>query len=503
MENDSSLHRHEVKLYREGMCFEETGPFFLKRQSSIVALTGSIIGELHKRDLNPVLLNHPTAHEVLVEHWDECSPLILVAEAVSKECPSAMIPKLDDFETRRLVRGAVLDDWDAGHELLRRGKPCYSIFMVLQGELSVTQPDDDGQTSEIAVLGPGKTVGEVGLVVGAKATADVTCKTHCALIEIPCESAEGVILSRPDLVDYIHHIKIICGERGEALELMCEHVETLNAQYQAETDAEKLEDKGVKADPPYFSSWSEGTTVEIVEISPPIFGNCPCARGRYERCDDLLDQQLYKSTWRAFDTEWDLECAWNRVFLAKLSPSLKMQFLTEVATTLTLTNEQPSWLRYDLRETADGDVKFLGKWQMSSALELEAHKPGGLSPRSMPLGEARGLKGFSQSELEAVTHLEAWRALRPWETEKPTDWDDDEIPEKFMSKEMIAARANKVERVFHAPSIIKCFNYWHEEDTNCMVFITELIKPSRGVGTGDCASCACADVDPFSVRRIG
>ena len=64
----------------------------------------------------------------------------------------------------------------------------------------------------------------------------------------------------------------------------------------------------------------------------------------------------------------------------------------------------------------------------------------------------------------------------------------------------IAARANKVERVFHAPSIIKCFNYWHEEDTNCVVFITELIKPSRGVGTGDCTR---ADVDPFSIRRFG
>jgi len=224
--------------------------------------------------------------------------------------------------------------------------------------------------------------------------------------------------------------------------------------------------------------------LEIVEISPPIFGNTPSPRGRYERCDELLDQQICKCTWRSFDTEWGMECAWNRIFLGKVSPSVKMQFLTEVATTLTLTNEQPSWLRYDLRENPDGNLKFLSKWEMSTAVELEAHKAGGLSPRSMPLGEARGRLGFSQSELEAVTHIEAWQALRPWETEKPTDWDDDEIPEKFMSKEMIAARANKVERMFHAPDIIKCFNFWHEEETNSMVFITELIQPSRGVGKG-------------------
>ena len=58
-------------------------------------------------------------------------------------------------------------------------------------------------------------------------------------------------------------------------------------------------------------------------------------------------------------------------------------------------------------------------------------------------------KGMKQNELESATHVEAWRALRPFETEKPSDWDDDEIPEKFMTKEMIAAKRAKPERVFH------------------------------------------------------
>ena len=38
-----------------------------------------------------------------------------------------------------------------------------------------------------------------------------------------------------------------------------------------------------------------------------------------------------------------------------------------------------------------------------------------------------------------------------------------------------------------APAIIKCFNYWEEEQTNSMVFITELIEGTKGVGPGNAA----------------
>ena len=391
-------------------------------------------------------------------------------------------------KSRRLNRGAILDDWEAGHEVMQAGKPNYSIFMVLDGELSVTHRDEEEYRlskrtvyREVAVLGEGKTVGEVGMIVGAKATSTILCKTPCALIELPEESCEGLILSRPDLVDYIHHLKMISDGRGELLELMCEHVVETNKLYEKETEEHKHEE-GSKAEPPFFSSWSEGTTVEVVEISPPVFGNVPSPRGRYERADELLDDQAFKKMWRGFDTLHGIQVAWNRVYLSKLSTSMKMQFLAEVKTLLRLTNDQPSWLRYDLRENANGDVKFVAKWHLASAVEIPEFKADGLSPRSMPLGEARASVGMSQSEFEATTALEAWRALRPFETEKPSDWDEDDIPQKFLTKEMIEARRNKPERVFHAPSIIKCFSSWEDEETNSMVFITELIEATHGVG---------------------
>ena len=220
-ENDLHIHRHEVKLYREGECLEEQAAACgMKRVSSIVALAGSIIGVLERADLNPVLLNNPTAHHTLEAYWKDVEPIMLIGEALSKKCPSAMVPRLDAFELRRLNRGAQLDDWEAGHELLKIGRPCYSIFMVLDGELSVLQKDEDGNMKvrlfnfstplqfhsikaytwrivcqEIGVLGEGKTVGEVGMICGSKATSTVLCKIPCALIELPAESSEVSYLS--------------------------------------------------------------------------------------------------------------------------------------------------------------------------------------------------------------------------------------------------------------------------------------------------------------------
>jgi len=46
--------------------------------------------------------------------------------------------------------------------------------------------------------------------------------------------------------------------------------------------------------------------------------------------------------------------------------------------------------------------------------------------------------GLSQTELESITGISAWKALMPWESEKPVDWED-AIPEEYMSAEMVEA----------------------------------------------------------------
>jgi len=69
-----------------------------------------------------------------------------------------------------------------GHELLRIGKPCYSIFMVLDGLLSVWSKNGDKQLVEMAQLGEGKTVGEVCSVL----QCDAVCGSVWQCVAVCC-----------------------------------------------------------------------------------------------------------------------------------------------------------------------------------------------------------------------------------------------------------------------------------------------------------------------------
>mmetsp|Transcript_19027 Transcript_19027/g.62579 ORF Transcript_19027/g.62579 Transcript_19027/m.62579 type:complete len:148 (+) Transcript_19027:1491-1934(+) len=65
-------------------------------------------------------------------------------------------------------------------------------------------------------------------------------------------------------------------------------------------------------EPPFLTEW-EGLTVQIVEISPPIFDGSDSKRGRYQRTSDVLDQNDFRTIYRCLDTETNTFLAWNEV----------------------------------------------------------------------------------------------------------------------------------------------------------------------------------------------
>ena len=111
-----------------------------------------------------------------------------------------------------------------------------------------------------------------------------------------------------------------------------------------------------------------------------------------------------------------------------------MQFLQEVETCLTLTNEQPSWLRYTMVEDRHGNQKMLHHWELSQARKTREMTEG-FTPRSVPMGDSMGQLGMLESDWERTTGVEGWRAIRPWlGAEKPSDWDLDSVPDRCGSK---------------------------------------------------------------------
>ena len=159
---------------------------------------------------------------------------------------------------------------------------------------------------------------------------------------------------------------------------------------------------------PYYSRWATGETMEILEASPPLFGSMPALRSRYERSSKILAETTFTKIFVAYDTEWGEKVAWNEVYIKKLSTTVRMRFLQEVETSLSLTNTQPTWLRYSLVEDRHGNLKMIHHWEMSQARRTREMEEG-FTPRSRPTGESTAHLGMLESEFVSTTGVEGWR----------------------------------------------------------------------------------------------
>lgn len=69
-----------------------------------------------------------------------------------------------------------------GDVIIRQGEPNAAMFLVLSGELGVHLDGFEGEP--VAVIGHGETVGELSLLDGAPASANVVCRTACHLLAV-------------------------------------------------------------------------------------------------------------------------------------------------------------------------------------------------------------------------------------------------------------------------------------------------------------------------------
>lgn len=117
---------------------------------------------------------------------------------------SAAPPFPLDVATRRRLLGtlpvlaslpeAVLRAWAAhateltlpsGASLIRQGEVGDAMFVLLEGQLSVSVTGPSGQRSQLAVLEAPETVGEMQAILGGARTADVEARTPCRLLQLP------------------------------------------------------------------------------------------------------------------------------------------------------------------------------------------------------------------------------------------------------------------------------------------------------------------------------
>lgn len=93
----------------------------------------------------------------------------------------------------RIFRG------EAGIEIIREGDAGDFMMLLIEGRIEVFKQDRWNAPRLIAVLDPGKTVGEMSMIDGEPRFASCVAAEHCLLAVLTRESLARIILEQPIL----------------------------------------------------------------------------------------------------------------------------------------------------------------------------------------------------------------------------------------------------------------------------------------------------------------
>lgn len=122
----------------------------------------------------------------------ETGPLDALAsiDPFSRVDPDVLATLGDDVVWRPLAPGEVL---------VEAGTQTRELAIVVEGELRVDLPADDGSVTPVALLGPGSIVGEMALLLGGPRSAAVTATRPSMVLDLTPEGLGRLVAAAPEV----------------------------------------------------------------------------------------------------------------------------------------------------------------------------------------------------------------------------------------------------------------------------------------------------------------
>lgn len=108
---------------------------------------------------------------------------------------------LDDQQREQLAARCKPIELKRGSVLMRQGDAAVSMFVVLEGAISIGINNAAGEQHEVAISAMGDVVGEMSLMTGAPRTATVTALTRLRVLEITRETIDEMLKKNPELFE--------------------------------------------------------------------------------------------------------------------------------------------------------------------------------------------------------------------------------------------------------------------------------------------------------------
>lgn len=103
----------------------------------------------------------------------------------------------------RLVNAFALQRFSRGDRILEQGKPSDELLLLARGEVVVLVEAEGKKGQEVAVLGPGALLGEMGMVARTPRTATVEARTDGIALCAPIDVIEAIADDIPEVADVI------------------------------------------------------------------------------------------------------------------------------------------------------------------------------------------------------------------------------------------------------------------------------------------------------------
>lgn len=126
-----------------------------------------------------------------------------MVEAISHSLVKALrsVPDFATLEDKTLLKivGASANlFWKAGASIFEEGSASEALFVVLSGEVAVSEVSDGGE-KEISRVRPGSSFGELSLMLHTTHTKNARATEPTELMVVPAESFEDLLSSSPEL----------------------------------------------------------------------------------------------------------------------------------------------------------------------------------------------------------------------------------------------------------------------------------------------------------------
>ena len=110
----------------------------------------------------------------------------------------SILEGLDDGEMHCLD-GALQLQLEPGDILVNQGQQTRHFWMLLEGSMALSYADPEGHFQVAHMMEPGNSFGEVPLLAGSPAPANITADTHCQLLELDEEQFWALLTQCPEV----------------------------------------------------------------------------------------------------------------------------------------------------------------------------------------------------------------------------------------------------------------------------------------------------------------